>query len=75
MEADTTTHTPAVDVEVEVKRVERYACGCTSTRITTRTIEDKYRLLCATHHHSLASVVTSMHFQPVQPDVGEDGTE
>lgn len=50
-------------VEVEVTRVEHYACGCTTTRIEASLLERKWLLACAGHQGRLVKVETVMEFQ------------
>jgi len=58
-------------VEVEVTRVEHYACGCTTTRIETSQLERKWLLSCAGHQGRVVKVETVMEFQL---SAGEDAT-
>lgn len=50
-------------VEVEVTRVEHYACGCTTTRIEASQLERKWLLSCAAHQGRVVKVETVMEFQ------------
>lgn len=50
-------------VEVEVTRIEHYACGCTTTRIETSQLERKWLLACGGHQGRLVKVETVMEYQ------------
>ncbi len=63
MGAKKKTHTSTGRVEVEVTRVEHYACGCTTTRIETSLLERKWLLACAGHQGRLVKVETVMEYQ------------
>jgi hypothetical protein len=65
------TVTPAT-LEVEVKRIERYACGCTSTRIHTAEVDRKWLLACPGHKAGLAQVETVMSYRTAQPEAESD---
>jgi hypothetical protein len=58
--------------EVEVKRIERYACGCTSTRIHTAEVDRKWLLVCPGHKAGLAQVETVMSYRAAQPEIETD---
>ncbi|UYN90197.1 MAG: hypothetical protein KIT08_02915 [Anaerolineales bacterium] len=50
-------------MDVEVTRVEHYACGCTTTRIETSQLERKWLLACGGHQGRLVKVETIMEYQ------------
>ncbi len=58
-------------VEVEVTRVEHYACGCTTTRIEASQLERKWLLTCGAHQGRIAKVETVMEFQLGPADVSK----
>lgn len=49
--------------DVEVTRVEHFACGCTTTRIEASQLERKWLLSCAAHKGRVVKVETVMEFQ------------
>lgn len=59
-------------LEVEVRRIERYTCGCTSTRIHTAEVDRKWLLACPGHKAGLAQVETVMSYRAVEPEVDGD---
>lgn len=54
---------PQGSVEVEVTRVEQYACGCTTTRIESSQLARKWLQHCSAHQGRLVKVETVMEFQ------------
>lgn len=61
--AATAATKPAGSVDVEVTRVEHYACGCTTTRIQPSRVARKWLLRCAGHGRRLVRVETVMAFE------------
>lgn len=49
-------------VEVRVQRVERYACGCTTTQVHTAQVAEHWVLACGGHGGKLTSVQTTMEY-------------
>ena len=56
---------------VRVKRVEYYGCGCTTTRIRTSSIDQKYAQSCKGHGEHLTKVVTVMEYLTEQENLSE----
>lgn len=57
------TRTKTASVDVEVTRVEHYACGCTTTHIQPSRLARKWLLSCAGHGRRLVRVETVMAFE------------